>query len=41
MDNFFGFRKSHGNRHYLMTILEKWKNSLEKDEYVCVMSMYL
>ena len=25
-----GFRKSHGTRHSLMTMLEKWKSTLDK-----------
>ena len=32
-----GFRKSHGTQHSLMTMLEKWKNTLDKGEYVCML----
>ena len=36
-----GFRKSHGTQHSLMVMLEKWKNVLDKGEYVCVLFMDL
>ena len=36
-----GFRKSHGTQHFLMIMLEKWKNVLDKGEYVCVLFMDL
>ena len=36
-----GFRKSHGTQHSLMIMLEKWKNVLDKGEYVCVLFMDL
>ena len=36
-----GFRKSHGTQHSLMIMLEKWKNVLDKGEYVCVLFMGL
>ena len=32
-----GFRKSHGTQHSFMIMLEKWKNVLDKGEYVCVL----
>ena len=32
-----GFRKSHGTQHSLMIMLEKWKNVIDKGEYVCVL----
>ena len=35
------FPKSHGTQHSLMTMLEKWKNALDKGEYVCVLFMDL
>ena len=36
-----GFRKSHGTQHSLMIMLEKWKNVLDKGEYICVLFMDL
>ena len=36
-----GFLKSHGTQHSLMIMLEKWKNALDKGEYVCVLFMDL
>ena len=36
-----GFRKSFGTQHSLMIILEKWKNVLDKGEYICVLFMDL
>ena len=36
-----GFRESHGTQHSLMTMLQKWKNVLDKGEYVCVLFMDL
>ena len=36
-----GFRKSHRTQHSLMIMLEKWKNVLDKGEYVCVLFMDL
>ena len=36
-----GFRKSQGTQHSLMIMLEKWKNVLDKGEYVCVLFMDL
>ena len=36
-----GFCKSHGTQHSLMIMLEKWKNVLDKGEYVCVLFMDL
>ena len=35
------FRKSHGTQHSLMIMLEKWKNVLDKGEYLCVLFMDL
>ena len=32
-----GFRKSHGTQHSLMIMLEKWKNVLDKGEYICLL----
>ena len=32
-----GLRKSHGTQHAFMIMLEKWKNVLDKGEYVCVL----
>ena len=32
-----GFRKSRGAQHSLMIMYEKWKNVLDKGEYVCVL----
>ena len=29
------FRKAHGTQYSLITMLEKWKNVLDKVEYVC------
>ena len=34
-----GFRISHGTQHSLMIMLEKWKNVLDKGEYVCLLFM--
>ena len=36
-----GFGKSHGTQHSSMIMLEKWKNVLDKGEYVCVLFMDL
>ena len=35
------FRKSQGTQHFLMIMLEKWKNVLNKREYVCILFMDL
>ena len=32
-----GFRKSYRTQHSLMIIFEKWKNVLDKGEYICVL----
>ena len=32
-----GFRKNHSTQHRLANILEKWKNTLDKGGFVCVM----
>ena len=34
-----GFWKSHGKRDSLITMLKKWTNSLEKDEFLSVKLM--
>ena len=39
--NITGFRKSHGTRHSLITMLEKWKSALDKGENICVLFMDL
>ena len=31
-----GFRKSHGTQDSLITMLEKWKNALDKGKNICV-----
>ena len=36
-----GFRKSHGTQHSLLIMFDKWKNVLDKGEYVCVLFMDL
>ena len=36
-----GFRKSQGTQHSLMTMLEKWKSTLDKGENICVLFMDL
>ena len=36
-----GFRKSHRTPHSLIIIVEKWKNVLDKGEYVRVLFMDL
>ena len=36
-----GCRKSHGTQHSLITMLEKWKSALDKDENVCILFMDL
>ena len=39
--NITGFRKSHGTRHSLITMLEKWKSALDKGENICFLFMDL
>ena len=36
-----GIQKSHGTKHYLITMLEKWKSSLDKGGNNCVLFMNL
>ena len=36
-----GFRKSHKTRHYLVIILERWKQAIDEEEYLSVMNMDL
>ena len=36
-----GFRKNHGTQHCLVTMLEKWKDVLDKGEYICALFMDL
>ena len=36
-----GFRKSHGTQNSLVVMLEKWKRTLDKGEYVSVLFMDL
>ena len=36
-----GFRKNHGTQHSLASMLENWKNALDKGEYVCALFMDL
>ena len=31
-----GFRKSHGTKESLITMLEKWKSALDKGKNICV-----
>ena len=35
------FDKSYGTQHSLVTMLEKWKNALDKKEYSCALLMDL
>ena len=35
------FRKSHGNQHCLVKMLENWKGALDKSESVCALFMDL
>ena len=32
-----GFRKSHGTQHSLVIMLERWKQAIDKGEYISVM----
>ena len=34
-----GFRKNHSTQHCLMCILEKWKKTLDKGGYICIIAM--
>ena len=36
-----GFRKSHGTQHSFVIMLERWKEAIDKGEYVSVMYMDL
>ena len=36
-----GFRKNHSTQHCLVNMLEKWKNTLDKSGFVCVIFMDL
>ena len=36
-----GFRKSYGTQHSLITMLEKWKSTIDNGENICVIFMYL
>ena len=36
-----GFRKNHGTQHSLVPMIEKWKNALDKGEYICALFMDL
>ena len=36
-----GFRKNHSIQHCLINMLEKWKNTLDIDGFVCAMFMDL
>ena len=36
-----GFRKSHGTQHSLVIMLERWKQAIDKREYISVMYMDL
>ena len=36
-----GFRKSHGTQHSLVIMLERWKQAIDKGEYISVMYMDL
>ena len=36
-----GFRKNHSTQHCLISIYEKWKNTLDKGAFVCAMFMDL
>ena len=36
-----GFLKSHGTQHSLVIMLERWKQSIDKGEYISVMYMNL
>ena len=36
-----GFRKNHNTKHYLMSILERWKKTLDKGGYICATFMDL
>ena len=36
-----GFRKSHGNQNSLVILLERWKQAIDKGEYISVMYMDL
>ena len=39
LDYITGFRKSPGNQHCLVKMLENWKSSLHKSESVCALFM--
>ena len=41
ISNYVGFRKSHGTQHSLVIILERWKQAIDKGEYISVMYMDL
>ena len=34
-----GFKKSYSTQHYLMCMIERWKETLNKVGYVCVIFM--
>ena len=34
-----GFQKSHGTQHSLVIMLERWKQAIDKGEYISVMYM--
>ena len=36
-----GFRKNHRTQHSLVPMIEKWKNALDKGEYICALFMDL
>ena len=36
-----GFRKNHSTQHCLVNIFEKWKNTLDKNGFVCAIFMNL
>ena len=36
-----GFRKFHGTKHSMVTMLEIWKEALGKKEYMCLLFMDL
>ena len=35
------FRRSHGTQHLLVTMLDKWKKVVEKEDYVSVLFLNL
>ena len=41
ISNLMENKLSNGTQHYLMIIIEKWKNVLDKGEYVCALFMDL